>query len=154
VMQRNAAVATAMAQKIITRTMSIASHGVPMVQNSRIVIAWLPTFGTALADIERRSLAVLRKMEPGKRIGWVGGNYAQIDAEMHPEGGISALSTQPPSDLPFDEQLPSLPGIINQIEREMFGSDGEKSLSKAQRPMRVLHNPQSADESSSGRQDA
>ncbi len=151
VMQRNAAAANAMAQKIITRTMAIASHGVPMAQNSRIVIAWLPTFGTVLADIERRSLAVLRKMEPGKRIGWVGGNYAQIDAQEHPEGGVSALSTHPPSDLPFDEQLPSLPGIINQIERDMFGSDSEKSQSKAQRPMRILRSTHSADEPPTGR---
>jgi GGDEF domain-containing protein len=150
VMQRNVAAATTMAQKIITRTMAIASHGVPMVQNSRIVIAWLPTFGTVLGDIERRSLAVLRKMEPGKRIGWVGGSYAQMDAEMYPEGGGSNLSTQPASDLSPDEQPPSLPGIINQIERDMFGSDSEKSQSKAERPMRVLRHPQQTDEPSAG----
>jgi hypothetical protein len=138
VMQRNAAAANAMAQKIISRTMAIASHSVPMAQNSRIVIAWLPTFGTALGDIERRALVVLRKMEPGKRIGWVGGSYAQLDADKLPEGGVSGLSTQPASDLSQGESLPSLPGIINQIERDMFGSDSEKPQAKAERPMRLL----------------
>lgn len=139
VMQRNAAAANALAQKIISRTMAMASHSVPMAQNSRIAIAWLPTFGTELHDIERRALTVLRKMEMGKRIAWVGGSQAQVDPGTIADGGLSTLGSMPGSDHSSSDELPSLPGIINRIEHEMLGLD-QPAQSNAEQPMRVLRN--------------
>jgi GGDEF domain-containing protein len=144
VMPHNAVTANAMAQKILTRTMTIASHSVPMAQTSRIAIAWVPVFGTELHELERRALAMLHKLGPGKRIGWVGGNNAQLEAAQIP---ITAFSTQPrseqsdqtqPAEMDLSHNLPSLPGIINTIERDMLGTDSERVQVKADRPMRVL----------------
>jgi GGDEF domain-containing protein len=135
VMPHNANTANAMAQKILTRTMAIASHSVPMAQTSRIAIVWVPVFGTELYELERRALAVLRKLEPGKRIGWVGGSNAQLEAGQIADMGVS---TQPQAEQVVSDALPSLPGIINNIERDMLGSDSERAQAKAERPMRVL----------------
>jgi GGDEF domain-containing protein len=136
-MPRDAKLANSLAQKIITRTMSLASHGAPMAQTARIAIAWLPVFGTQLPDIERRALRVLRKMEEGKRIAWVGGEYAQLDASQMPDG-TSNPTTKPNNGQTADDDLPSLPGMINRIEREMLGPDTEQLKSEADRLMRMM----------------
>jgi hypothetical protein len=115
--------------------MTIASHSVPMAQTSRIAIAWVPVFGTELYELERRALAMLRKLEPGKRIGWVGGSNAQLETGQIAEMG---LSTRPEAEPVPRDALPSLPGIINNIERDMLGSDSERAQAKAERPVRVL----------------
>lgn len=136
VMQRNAQLASALAQKIITRTLAIASHGTPMAHSTRIAIAWLPVFGAELHTLEQRARSVLDKLEQGKRIAWIGGAYAQVDEAQMP-GGVIPASTVPASDrLPADA-LPSLPGIINNIEREIFGADSEKAEQKARRMVKV-----------------
>jgi GGDEF domain-containing protein len=146
VMPHNANTANAMAQKILTRTMAIASHSAPMAQTSRIAIVWLPVFGTELHELERRALAVLRKLEPGKRIGWVGGSNAQMEAgQLAGLIASTGMSTQPEpeeAEQVGKEPLPSLPGIINSIERDMLGSDSERVQAKAERPMRVLRKDQ------------
>jgi GGDEF domain-containing protein/riboflavin transporter FmnP len=136
VMPRNALQATALAQKIITRTLAIASHGTPMAHTARIAIAWLPVFGTDLYSLERRAHNVLGKIESGKRIIWVGGTYAQVDESQMP-GGVLPEASAPATDHTTDNALPSLPGIINSIEREMFGSDSEKTSQKARRMVPV-----------------
>jgi two-component system, sensor histidine kinase LadS len=136
-MPRDAKLANSMAQKIITRTMSLASHGAPMAQTARIAIAWLPVFGTLLPDIERRAQRILRKMEEGKRIAWVGGEYAQMDLSQMPDG-TSSPTTKPNNGQTADDDLPSLPGMINRIEQEMLGPDTEQLKSEADRLMRMM----------------
>jgi GGDEF domain-containing protein len=136
VMPRNAVQAAALAQKIITRTLAIASHGTPMAQTARIAIAWLPVFGTDLYSLERRAHSVLGKIESGKRIAWIGGTYAQVDEAQMP-GGVLPEASAPAADHLTGDALPSLPGIINNLEREMFGVDSEKASQKAQRMLSV-----------------
>jgi GGDEF domain-containing protein len=136
-MPRDARLANGLAQKMITRTISLASHGAPMAQTARIAIAWLPVFGTQLAEIERRAIRTLHKMEEGKRIAWVGGDYAQMDLSQMPDG-LSSPTTKPNNGQTADDDLPSLPGMINRLEREMLGSDTESLKSEADRLMKMM----------------
>ncbi len=136
VMPRNAVQAAALAQKIITRTLAIASHGTPMTHTARIAIAWLPVFGTDLHSLERRAHNMLGKIEHGKRIVWIGGAYAQVDEAQMP-GGVLPEASAPAAERPAGDALPSLPGIINNLEREMFGADSEKTSQKARRMVPV-----------------
>lgn len=136
-MPRDAKLATSMAQKMITRTMSLASHGAPMAQTARIAIAWLPVFGTLLPDIERRAQRTLHKMEDGKRIAWVGGDYAQMELSQMPDG-TSNPTTKPNNGPAADDELPSLPGMISRIEKEMLGPDTEQLRSEADRLMKTM----------------
>lgn len=136
-MPRDVKLANAMAQKLLTRTMALATHGAPMAQTARIAIAWLPVFGTLLPDIERRTQRTLQKMENGKRIGWVGGNYAQMDASQMPDG-LSNPSSKPGNGSSADDELPSVPGMINRIEYDMLGPDSEHLQAEAERLMQVM----------------
>lgn len=136
VMPRNAVQAAALAQKIITRTLAIASHGTPMTHTAHIAIAWLPVFGTDLYSLERRAHNLLRKIEPGKRITWIGGNYAHVDEAQMP-GGVLPEPSAPVADHSTGNALPSLPGIINNLEREIFGADSEKAEQKARRMVKI-----------------
>jgi GGDEF domain-containing protein len=136
-MPRDAKLANSMAQKMITRTMSLASHGAPMAQTARIAIAWLPVFGTTLPDIERRAQRTLKKMDEGKRIAWVGGDYAQMDVSQMPDGN-SSPTTKPNNGQTAEDDLPSLPGMINRIEEEMLGPDTEQLKSEADRLMKMM----------------
>jgi hypothetical protein len=137
-MQRDANVASRLAQKILTRTMALASHGAPLAQTGRIAVAWLPVFGTQLPEIERRCLRVIHKMEQGKRIVWVGGANAQADLSQLPDGLSSATSTKPHNGPEADEELPSLPGVINRLQEEMLGPDTQTLTAEADRLMRKL----------------
>ena len=136
VMPRNAAQATGLAQKIITRAMAIATHGLPIAKTARVAMAWLPLFGTDLTVLERRAQNVLDKMEPGKRIGWVGGVYAHA-SQVNMPGGVVASSSLPHSGQSHGEFLPSIPGIINNIERQIFGADTESIEQKSRRMVQV-----------------
>jgi diguanylate cyclase (GGDEF)-like protein len=136
-MPKNVQLANSMAQKMLTRTMSLASHGAPMAQTARIAIAWLPVFGTQLPEIERRALRTLRKIEEGKRIAWVGGDYAQMDLLQMPDG-TGDPTTKPNNGQTAEDDLPSLPGMINRLEREMLGPDTEQLKTEADRLMRMM----------------
>lgn len=136
-MPRDAALANRLSQKILTRTMSLASHGAPLAQTARIAVAWMPVFGTMLPEIERRAMRALRKMDEGKRIVWVGGALAQADASQLTEGATSP-TTRPNNGQQADEELPSLPGMINRIELEMLGTESEQMTDEAERLMREL----------------
>lgn len=140
VMNKSTSAAAAVAQKIISRTMAIASHSTPIAQTSRIVIAWLPDSTNKLEDIERRALVVLQKLETGKRIGWVNPGHWAEEAQAPSSHAPSSLRSDAMPESAYNEALPSLPGMINSLERQMFGTDSEKPESKAQRPMRVLKN--------------
>jgi GGDEF domain-containing protein len=137
-MQRDANLANGLAQKILTRTMALATHGAPLAQTGRIAVAWLPVFGTILPDIERRCLREIHKMGDGKRIVWVGGANAQADASQFPDGLSSAASTKPHNIQVADDELPSLPGVINRLQEEMLGPDTQTLTAEADRLMRQL----------------
>ncbi len=137
-MQRDANMANGLAQKILTRTMALASHGAPLAQTGRIAVAWLPVFGTLLPDIERRCLRAMRNMDEGKRIVWVGGVNAHTDHSQLSDGQSSAASTKPNNGQEADEELPSLPGMINRLEEEMLGPDTQILEAEADRLMRKL----------------
>ncbi len=132
-MPRDSKLANALAQKIITRNMAIASHTAPMAQNARIAMAWLPMVGTTLPDIERRCIRELAQLGSGKRIAWVGGMQAHSDFSQ----GHSQHNT-PAAEPIFTAALPSLPGLINHIERDMLGQDSEQLLAQADQPMKVM----------------
>jgi GGDEF domain-containing protein len=144
VMPRSAAQATGLAQKIITRAMAIATHGLPMAKTARVAVAWLPLFGTDLTVLERRAQNVLDKLEPGKRIGWVGGVHAHANQADMP-GGVLATSTQPQSSQSHGNSLPSIPGIINGLERQIFGADTESIEQKSQRMVQVQRKKSATD---------
>ena len=149
VMPRNAAYATDLAQKIISRAMVIATHGLPVAKSARVAVAWLPLFGTELTVLERRAQNVLDKLEPGKRIGWVGGVHAHArEADM--PGGVVGANTQPQSQSQSQSSqgnsVPSIPGIINGIERQIFGADTESIEQKSRRLVQVQRSkPNAAD---------
>jgi diguanylate cyclase (GGDEF)-like protein len=133
-MPRDAKQANAMAQKIITRILALATHVAPMAQTARIAVAWLPVFGTTLPDVERRALRTLDKMEANKRIAWVGGAYAHMDVAHMPDG-LSNPTTKPGGQSldGSGDDLPSLPGMINRLEQEMLGTDSQQLQDEALR---------------------
>ena len=141
-MPRDANLANRLSQKILTRMISLASHGAPLAQTARIAVAWMPIFGIVLPDLERRAIRALRKMEEGKRITWVGGAMAQAEASQLQEG-LSNPTTKPHAGQEADE-LPSLPGVINRLEREMLGPNTEAVQEEADRLM-VLMKSKSGD---------
>jgi GGDEF domain-containing protein len=132
-MPRDAGLANRLSQKILTRMISLASHGAPLAQTARIAVAWMPIFGILLPDLERRAVRALRKIEEGKRITWVGGAMAQADVSQLQEG-LTNPTTKPHGGQEADE-LPSLPGMINRLEREMLGPNTEALQEEADRLM-------------------
>jgi GGDEF domain-containing protein len=133
-MPRDEKRATHIAQKILSRSMALANHGAPLVQTTRIAVAWLPTYGTLLPDIERRALRTLRNLEHGKRIGWVGGVHAQSDSSYtsgsasRPSGTASGTPSGLDSIQGQLDQQPTVPGVhatITQLEKDMLGPDSQ-----------------------------
>lgn len=135
-MSHDAILANRMSQKILTRMISLASHGAPLAQTARIAVAWMPIFGILLPDLERRAVRALRKIEEGKRITWVGGAMAQADVSQLQDGQTNP-TTKPHAGQEADE-LPSLPGMINRIEREMLGPNTEALQEEADRLMLAM----------------
>jgi GGDEF domain-containing protein len=136
VMPRNPVQATALAQKLIIRAMAVASHGLQVAQTTRIAIAWLPLFGKDLAVLQRRAQSVLAKLDPGKRIGWVGGSYAHLDRSGMP-GGVVPESVPPELLHSSGDSAAHLQDTISRVEQEVFDPDTEASELMAQRKMRV-----------------
>jgi GGDEF domain-containing protein len=135
VMPHEAKLANALAQKIITRTMAISSHSAPMAQTARIALAWVPVYGKVLDDLEKLAKHVLRDMNDGKRIGWVGGAQAQA-LSAHSADISDSLSSEP-SPQARGEALHS---VINRLEQSME-QDAVDALkaqdAQANKPMKV-----------------
>jgi GGDEF domain-containing protein len=110
------------AQKILSRTLALASHGVLMAGSVRVALAWMPVMGTLLPDLERRALRALGRMDSAKRIVWVGGEQAQQLAPYSSGGTQSGGSEREslPSEIQIEPQ-PSLPTVISRLEQEMLG---------------------------------
>lgn len=126
-MPRDELRATHIAQKILGRSMALASHGAPLAKTARIAVAWMPTFGTGLADLERRARRTLRHMENGKRIAWVGGVHAQSDSvygqtvSSNPSSGIHSVH----SGLDMVDTVPGMQATIMRLEKDMLGPDSK-----------------------------
>ncbi len=135
VMPHEAKLANALAQKIITRTMAISSHSTPMAQTARIALAWIPVYGTAMADLEKLAKHVIRDMNQGKRIAWVGGAQAQALAFQ-----ASGLGDSLGGAADSRSQGDALHSVINRLEQSMEQEAQEaRSAQDAQanKPMKV-----------------
>ena len=119
----------ALAQKIITRTMAVASHSAPMAQTARIALAWVPTHGRQLGRLENSAKKVLQQMGDGKRVGWVSsaaelGNSA--DVESAPSSASDSQTTSKPRGRA--EELNSLiNGLEDAMRHERFDAVEERA---------------------------
>jgi two-component system, sensor histidine kinase LadS len=126
-MARDEKRATHIAQKILGRSMALANHGAPLAQTARIAVAWMPTFGMALGDLERRARRTLRNMDSGKRIAWVGGVHAQSDS-IYATSGVSKSSSglgSTHSEIEPSDTVPGVQATIMQLEKDMLGTDSK-----------------------------
>ncbi len=131
-MPHDATTANRLAQKILTRIMSLSTHGAPMADSARIAAAWMPIFGIDLPSLERRVDRALHKMDHAKRITWVGGAQAHLDvSRFDPDHGDA--TTKPHNGQQSDEALPSLPGVIDRLEQEMLGPTTEQLQAQLKR---------------------
>ncbi len=133
VMSHDAKMANALAQKIITRTMAISSHSVPMAQTARIALAWMPVYGRTLPDLEKLAKQVLRNMDDSKRIGWIGGALAH--AEKPQDADISSADSLGAESTPHSDGIHS---VINRVEREMEQERLEAAKQRAERLVKVV----------------
>ena len=131
-MPHHAKLASALAQKIITRMMAVSSHSAPMAQTARIALAWMPVYGTKLQDLEKLSKYVLHTMGQGKRIAWVGGIHAQED-KPHAFDDFS-VSSQPIARQRGEE----LNSVIDRIERAMEQNEKDKLAAREERAERIM----------------
>jgi GGDEF domain-containing protein len=117
----------ALAQKIITRTMAVASHSAPMAQTARIALAWVPECGRALPELEMASRKVLQSMEDGKRIGWLGGAFAHDDIAQKPGSPQPTGDTRPNSRSRADEMNRLINGVEDSMRQEAFAAINQKA---------------------------
>jgi GGDEF domain-containing protein len=140
------ALATRLAQKILSRLMALASHGAPLAGTARMVMAWMPLNGFRIDGLERRCLRTLETLERGKRIGWVGGAQSHSEAAQMLRDANADYSDA--TELPAADGLsPSRTGVssnlyerIHRIEREMLhGVDTRFLVEEADRMSRALN---------------
>lgn len=128
VMPHDAKLGNALAQKVISRIMAVASHSAPMAQTARIAAAWLPAYAAALPDLELASRQVLQKLDDGKRIGWLGG------AAAHSRTASTPGSTKPDkSHGRSRSRADELSSLINGIEDTMHREDAAPGNEKPRR---------------------
>jgi GGDEF domain-containing protein len=143
------ALATRVAQKILSRLMVLASHGTPMAAHVRLALSWLPLYGFRVDSLEQRSLRALIELGETKRIGWVGGSGSHAQAEQMLKDTRLAYST--PSGLPTEQDAnteaakngavtSTLYDRIHRIEREMLhGVDTRFLVAEAERMSREIN---------------
>ena len=114
-MPMQAKLGNALAQKLITRILAMASHSAPMAQAARVALAWVPLHGNTLGTLEAAARQVLERMDPGKRVGWADSTNAHNEgAQSNPDVANNADGAAKVR--PKAEQLHSL---INHIENDM-----------------------------------
>lgn len=143
------AMATRLAQKILSRLMALASHGAPLARTARMAIAWIPLFGFRVDALERRCLRTLVELDVVKRIGWVGGAASHVEAAHMLRDARNASSMPSSAEDAPDAGKPSTSkeGVssnlyerIHRIEREMLhGVDTRFLVEEAERMSRVLN---------------
>ncbi len=152
------ALATRVAQKILSRLMTLASHGTPMASHVRLALSWMPLYGFRIDSLEQRSLRALSALGETKRIGWVGGAGSHKEAAQMLKDARLAYST--PSGLPDTQdegspvlhdsaQVSNLYDRIHRIEREMLhGVDTRSLVAEAERMSSVINEANSEQGSS------
>jgi GGDEF domain-containing protein len=112
VMPNNNQQGSELAQKIITRIMTIANHSAPMAQTARIAAAWLPKDGQVLTQIENSSRDVLQRMSANKRIGW----FAQYSEAKNP---TDPADTSNDPEAQAHEKAKTLRQLIDKVENSL-----------------------------------
>ena len=148
------AVATRVAQKILSRLMALSSHGTPLAGSARLCLSWLPLYGFRLDRLEQRSLRALRALPENKRIGWVGGSASHEEAVQLLTDMRNGLDVHPAQDVEEGDNLPMPPNPektsnlyerIHRIEREMLkGVDTSFLIAEAERMSRAINEANSA----------
>ncbi len=143
------ALATRLAQKILSRLMALASHGAPLAGTARMAMAWLPLQGFRVDTLERRSLRTLEELEAAKRIGWVGGSQSHAEAaqmlrdarnDYNTPSEMEQMHDSPDHEDRKDGASSNLYERIHRIEREMLhGIDTRFLVAEADRMSRVLN---------------
>ena len=128
VMPPDVKLANALAQKIITRIMALASHSAPMTQTARIALAWIPEHGPGLSRLEETAKKVLQKLESGKRVGWASSSPASSRLAGTKRTGDSALDSQISStpQSRADEMRDLIDGVEDTMRREHFDAIVER----------------------------
>jgi GGDEF domain-containing protein len=153
------ALATRLAQKILSRLMALASRGVPVANATQIALAWIPLNGLRVDYLERRCLETLQEISPEKRIAWVGGAQSHLAAAqmLHdfnavqdtPDEPVTSTQERPAGDSLGDAQHSTLHDRIHRIEREMLhGMNTQFLVEEAERMSRELNEAHSQGHSS------
>jgi GGDEF domain-containing protein len=153
------ALATRLAQKILSRLMALASRGVPVANATQIALAWIPLNGLRVDYLERRCLETLQEISPEKRIAWVGGAQSHLAAAqmLHdfnavqdtPDETVMSTQERPAGDSLGDTQHSTLHDRIHRIEREMLhGMNTQFLVEEAERMSRELNEAHSQGHSS------
>jgi GGDEF domain-containing protein len=156
------ALATRLAQKILSRLMALASHGAPLAGTARMAMAWLPLYGFRVDALERRCLRALEELEPVKRIGWVGGSESHAEAAQMLRDARLAHTTpsdmqpmQEGEDVKKDGASSNLYERIHRIEREMLHGVSTRFLvAEADRMSRALNEAHSSQGSTQAQEDS
>ncbi len=151
------AVATRVAQKILSRLMALSSHGAPLAASARLSLSWLPLYGFRLDRLEQRSIRTLRALPENKRIGWVGGPASHAEANQLLSDMRNGQDMPRPSaveDGDNGDYLLVSPKLdvssniyerIHRIEREMLqGVDTNFLVAEAERMSRAINEANSA----------
>lgn len=132
-MPQDAKLGNAVAQKVISRIMAVASHSAPMAQTACIAAAWVPVYGTTLPELVLGSRHVLQSMEEGKRIGWLGGAAAHSSNAQTQDSASSRTDSKPNSRSRTDELHSLINGIEDNMRQERF-STIKKRASSSKKP--------------------
>ncbi len=143
-MQPDPAIATRLAQKILSRVMMLATQSTPLCCTVRVALAWLPVNSFRIDSLESRCLEALETLESGKRIAWVGGPQShKAAAEM--QRSMNTTPSDPAADTIVDasttlrQDSSTLYERIHRIEREMLGLDTQFLQEEAERLSRQLN---------------
>lgn len=148
------ALATRVAQKILSRLMALSSHGAPLAGSARLSLSWLPLYGFRLDRLEQRSVRALRALHENKRIGWVGGSASHEEASQLLTDMRNGLGLHRPQEAEDIDNAPMMPNPnassniyerIHRIEREMLqGVDTSFLVAEAERMSRAINEANSA----------
>lgn len=148
-MPPDSALATRMAQKILSRLMVLSAHGTPMAGAMRLALSWLPLYGFRLDGLERRSIKALETLMQNKRIAWVGGAASHEEArqmlqDMRSGQEVARQLEDERIDAALqDKPMPAASTLyerIHRIEREMLhGVDTAFLVSEAERMSRLIN---------------
>jgi GGDEF domain-containing protein len=152
------ALATRLAQKILSRLMTLASHGTSLAGTVRMMLSWLPLYGFRIDGLERRSQQALQELEGAKRIGWIGGSESHAEAALllrdarlayNTPSQLAELEANQETLIASNGESSNLYERIHRIEREMLhGVDTRFLIAEAERMSRELNKAHSGQDDS------